>query len=235
LPHSFPTGSAQWQLALAAELHATCRAGAAPEIFRAAQDGLPIEQCLWQGPLPFGSVELPLDGCMGAIGSAILHQIPILLEAIGCQGFEDLFHAQVSNLAPRSAGQDGGTASTDESNGLLFLSFIMQASQSATIHTPSNGRDRLFFYGFQSCDVRTHKISGAVLKGECMLAVQVRPQTGSGVVAAGSAAAVPRDPLHNPPIFQEQCIHARLCVAAPRATFKGTVAGWIRDAGHAVG
>ena len=128
-----------------------------------------------------------------------------------------------------------GTASTDEGNGLLFLSFIMQASQSATIYTPSNGRDRLLFHTFQGCDVRTHKISGAMLKGECMLAVQVCPQTGSGVVAAGSAAAVPSDPLHNPSIFQEQCVHARLCVAAPRATFKGTVAGWIRDAGHAVG
>ena len=93
----------------------------------------------------------------------------------------------------------------------------------------------LLFDTFQGCDVRTHKISGAVLKGECMLAVQVCPQTGSGVVAAGSAAAVPSDPLHNPSIFQEQCVHARLCVAAPRATFKGTVAGWIRDAGHAVG
>ena len=132
-------------------------------------------------------------------------------------------------------GQDGSTASTDESNGLLFLSFSMQASQSATIHTPTNGRDRLLFDTFQGCDVRTHKISGAVLKGDCMLAAQVRPQTGSGVVAASSTAAVPSDSLHNPPIFREQCVHARLCVAAPRATCKGTVAGWIRDAGHAVG
>ena len=199
------------------------------------EDGLPLKQCLRQGPLPFSSVELPSDGCMGAIGSAILHQIPILLEAIGCQSFEDLFHAQVPYVASRSAWQDGGTASTDESDGLLFLSFSMQASQSATIHTPTNGRDRLLFDTFQGCDVRTHKISGAVLKGECMLAVQMRPQTGSGVVAAGSAAAVPSDSLHNPSIFQEQCVHARLCVAAPRATCKGTVAGWIRDAGHAVG
>ena len=172
---------------------------------------------------------------MGAIGRPILFQIPILLEALRRQSFEDLLHAQVSNVASRSTWEDGGTASTNESNGLLFLSFSMQASQSATIHTPSNGRDRLFFYGFQSCDVRTHKISGAVLKGECMLAVQVRPQTSSGVVATGSVAAVPPESLHNPPIFQEQCVHARLCVAAPRATCKGTVAGWIRDTGHAVG
>ena len=131
---------------------------------------------LWQGPLPFGSVELPLDRSMGAIGSAILHQIPILLEAIGCQGFEDLLHAQVPYVASRSTWEDGGTASTNESNGLLFLSFSMQASQSATIHTPTNGRDRLLFDTFQGCDVRTHKISGAVLKGDCMLAVQVSPQ-----------------------------------------------------------
>ena len=45
LPYSAPTRSAQWQLALGAELHASGRAGAAPEIFRAAQDGLPLEQC----------------------------------------------------------------------------------------------------------------------------------------------------------------------------------------------
>jgi len=173
---------------------------------------------------------------MQAIGRPIiLFQIPILLEALRRQSFEDLLHAQVSNVASRSTWEDGGTASTNESNGLLFLSFGLQASQGATIYTPSNGWDRLFFDCFQSCDIRTYKISGAVLKGECMLAVQMSPQTGSGVVAAGSAAAVPSDSLHNPPIFREQCVYARLCVAAPRATCKGTVAGWIRDTGHAVG